>query len=164
MTQIKTLTTIKAPIEIVFNNCRNIDIHQYSASKTNEKAIAGKTSGLIDKGETVTWEGKHFGIYIQHESIISEMNFPNNFVDEQLKGQFKSFKHQHFFTQKENKTIMTDILDYETPFGFIGKLFDKLLLVNHLTNFIIYRNTILKELSENHQHQPPQNRNTFYPK
>jgi len=35
MTQIKTLTTIKAPIEIVFNNCRNIDIHQYSASKTN---------------------------------------------------------------------------------------------------------------------------------
>lgn len=92
------------------------------------------------------------------------MNFPNYFVDEQLKGQFKSFKHQHFFTQKENKTIMTDILDYETPFGFIGKLFDKLLLVNHLTNFIIYRNTILKELSENHQHQPPQNRNTFYPK
>lgn len=164
MTQIKTLTTIKAPIEIVFNNCRNIDIHQYSASKTNEKAIAGKTSGLIDKGETVTWEGKHFGIYIQHVSIISEMNFPNYFVDEQLKGQFKSFKHQHFFTQKENKTIMTDILDYETPFGFIGKLFDKLLLVNHLTNFIIYRNTILKELSENHQHQPPQNRNTFYPK
>lgn len=164
MTQIKTSTTINASIEIVFNNCRNIDIHQYSASKTNEKAIVGRTSGLIDKGETVTWEGKHFGIYIQHESIISEMNFPNYFVDEQLKGQFKSFKHQHFFTQKENQTIMTDILDYETPFGFIGKLFDKLLLVNHLTNFIIYRNAILKELSENHQHQPPQNRNTFYPK
>lgn len=161
MTQIKTSTTINAPIEIVFNNCRNIDIHQYSASKTNEKAIVGRTSGLIDKGETVTWEGKHFGIYIQHESIISEMNFPNYFVDEQLKGQFKSFKHQHFFTQKENQTIMTDILDYETPFGFIGKLFDKLLLVNHLTNFIIYRNTILKELSENHQNQPPQNRNAF---
>ena len=161
MTQIKTSTTINAPIEIVFNNCRNIDIHQYSASKTNEKAIVGRTSGLIDKGETVTWKGKHFGIYIQHQSIISEMDYPNYFVDEQLKGQFKSFKHQHFFTQKENQTIMTDILDYETPFGFIGKLFDKLLLVNHLTNFIIYRNAILKELSENHQHQPPQNRNTF---
>ena len=164
MTQIKTSTTINAPIEIVFNNCRNIDIHQYSASKTNEKAIAGRTSGLINKGETVTWKGKHFGIHLKHQSIISEMDFPNYFVDEQLKGHFKSFKHQHFFSQKENQTIMTDILDYETPFGFIGKLFDKLLLVNHLTNFIIYRNAILKELSENHQHQPPQNRNTFYPK
>ena len=164
MTQIKTSTTINAAIETVFNNCRNIDIHQYSASKTNEKAIAGKTSGLINKNETVTWKGKHFGIYIKHQSIISEMEFPNYFVDEQAKGHFKSFKHEHIFEQKENLTIMTDILDYETPFGFIGKLFDKLLLENHLTNFIIYRNAILKELSENHQHQPPQNRNTFYPK
>ena len=161
MTQIKTSTTINAPIEIVFDNCRNIDIHQYSASKTNEKAIAGRTSGLINKGETVTWKGKHFGINIQHESIISEMDFPNYFVDEQLKGHFKSFKHQHFFSQKENQTIMTDILEYETTFGFIGKLFDKLILENHLTIFILHRNRILKELSENHQYQPPQNRNTF---
>ena len=161
MTQIKTSTTINAAIETVFNNCRNIDIHQYSASKTNEKAIAGKTSGLINKNETVTWKGKHFGIYIKHQSIISEMEFPNYFVDEQAKGHFKSFKHEHIFEQKENLTIMTDILDYETPFGFIGKLFDKLLLENHLTNFIIYRNAILKQLSENHQHQPPQNRHTF---
>jgi ligand-binding SRPBCC domain-containing protein len=161
MTKIQLDTIINAPIETVFNNCRNIDIHQYSASKTNEKAIAGRTSGLINKGETVTWKGKHFGIYILHESIISEMNFPNYFVDEQLKGHFKSFKHQHFFRQKENQTIMTDVLEYETPFGFIGKLFDKLILKNYLTKFIIYRNAILKELSENHQHQPPQNRNTF---
>ena len=71
MTQIKITITIKAPIEIVFDNCRNIDIHQYSASKTNEKAIAGRTSGLINKGETVTWEGKHFGFKIHHESIIT---------------------------------------------------------------------------------------------
>ena len=150
MTQIKTLTTIKAPIEIVFNNCRNIDIHQYSASKTNEKAIAGRISGLINKGESVTWKGKHFGIYIQHESIITEMDFPTYFVDEQLKGHFKSFKHQHIFQQKENQTIMTDILEYETPFGFIGRLFDIIILKNHLKKFIIYRNSILKELSENH--------------
>jgi len=160
MTQIKITTKIKTPIEIVFDNCRNIDIHQYSASKTNEIAIAGRTSGLINKGETVTWEGKHFGFKIQHESIITEMDFPNYFVDEQLKGHFKSFKHEHIFQQKENHTIMTDILEYETPFGFIGKLFDKIILKNHLINFIINRNLVLKEISEN-QHQPPQNRNTL---
>ena len=161
MTQIKITTTINAPIEIVFDTCRNIDIHQFSASKTNEKAIAGRTSGLINKGETVTWKGKHFGFKIQHESIITEMEFPNYFVDEQLKGHFKSFKHEHIFIQNENQTIMTDILEYETPFGVFGKLFDKLILENHLANFILHRNHILKELSENHQHQPPQNRNTF---
>ena len=161
MTKIQRTTTINAPIEIVFNNSRNIDIHQYSASKTNETAIAGITSGLINKGETVTWKGKHFGIYMQHESIISEMDFPNYFVDEQVKGHFKSFKHEHIFQRKENQTLMIDILEYETPFGFIGKLIDNIILKNHLTNFIIYRNSVLKKLSENHQHQPPQNRNTF---
>ena len=45
---------------------------------------------------------------------------------------------------------MTDILEYETPFGFIGRLIDIIILKNHLKKFIIYRNSILKELSENH--------------
>ena len=148
MTRIKVTTTINTPIEIVFNNCRNIDIHQYSASKTNEKAIEGRTSGLINKGETVTWKGKHFGIYLKHQSIITKMDFPNYFVDEQLKGHFKSFKHQHFFTQKENQTIMTDILEYKTPFGFFGKIFNRLLLKNHLTKFIQNRNKIIKQITE----------------
>ena len=151
MTQIKITTTINAPIEIVFNNSRNIDIHQYSASKTNEKAIAGRTSGLIEIGETVTWKGKHFGINLKHQSIITEMDFPKYFIDEQLKGHFKSFKHQHIFYQKENQTIMIDILEYKTPYLFIGKIFDKFILKNHLTNFILHRNKVLKELSENYQ-------------
>ena len=150
MTTIKITTNYYAPIETVFDTNRNIDIHQQSASKTKEVAIAGITSGLINKNETVTWKGKHFGFYIQHESIISEMDFPNYFVDEQLKGHFKSFKHKHIFKQKANETIMTDILEYETPFGFIGRLIDIIILKNHLKKFIIYRNSILKELSENH--------------
>ena len=148
MTTIHLTTEIKATIETVFNNSRNIDLHQQSASQTNEKAIAGRTSGLIEKGETVTWRGKHFGFYLQHQSIISEMNFPTYFVDEQLKGKFKSFKHQHFFEEKNGVTIMQDILQYETPFGIFGKLFDVLLLKKHLTRFIEYRNEVMKEKSE----------------
>jgi ligand-binding SRPBCC domain-containing protein len=148
MRTIKITTLYSAPIEKVFNTNRNIDIHQQSASKTKEIAIAGITSGLINKNETVTWKGKHFGVYIKHQSVISEMNFPTYFVDEQLKGHFKSFKHQHFFEQKENHVEVTDILEYQTPFGIFGKLFDRFLLKNHLTNFIIHRNTVLKDLSE----------------
>ena len=151
MTTIKIITHYFAPIETVFDTNRNIDIHQQSASKTMEVAIAGITSGLINKNETVTWKGKHFGVYLTHQSLISEMDFPTYFVDEQLKGQFKSFKHQHFFEQKENYVEVTDILEYETPFGIFGQLFDKLLLKKHLTNFIIHRNTVLKNLAEKQQ-------------
>ena len=149
MTTIKITTNYFAPIERVFDTNRNIDIHQQSASKTKEIAIAGITSGLINKKETVTWKGKHFGLYLTHQSLISEMIFPTYFVDEQLKGHFKNFKHQHFFAQKENFVEVTDILEYETPFGIFGKLFDKLLLKKHLTNFIVHRNAVLKNLAEN---------------
>ena len=151
MTTIKITTHYFAPIETVFNTNRDIDIHQQSASKTKEVAIAGITSGLINKNETVTWKGKHFGVYLTHQSLISELIFPTYFVDEQLKGQFKSFKHQHFFEQKENHVEVRDVLEYETPFGIFGKLFDKLFLKKHLTNFIIHRNAILKNLAEKQQ-------------
>ena len=151
MTTIKITTHYFAPIETIFNTNRDIDIHQQSASKSKEIAIAGITSGLINKNETVTWKGRHFGVFITHQSIISEMIFPTYFVDEQLKGKFKSFKHQHFFEQKENYVEVRDLLEYETPFGIFGKLFDTLFLKKHLTNFIIQRNAVLKDLAEKQQ-------------
>ncbi|MBF03805.1 MAG: cell division protein [Flavobacterium sp.] len=148
MTTLHLTTRIKAPCHIVFDIARNIDIHQQSATNTKEKAIAGKTSGLIELGETVTWKGKHFGFYIKHQSIISKMKYPSLFVDEQLKGHFKTFKHTHLFEEQNGVTIMQDILEYETPYGIFGKLFDKLFLKKHLKNFLIHRNTILKRISE----------------
>ena len=148
MTTITLTTVIKAPVQLVFDHARNIDTHQESASKSAEIAIAGKTSGLINKGETVTWRGKHFGVYLQHQSVISQMEQPTYFVDEQLKGHFKSFKHQHFFEEKNGQTIMKDVMQYETPFGILGQLFDKLALKKHLIRFLLERNKYLKLVSE----------------
>ena len=148
MTTITLITVIKAPIQLVFDHARNIDTHQDSATKSNEIAIAGTTSGLINKGETVTWRGKHFGIFLQHQSVISQMEQPTYFIDEQLKGYFKSFKHQHFFEERTGQTIMKDLMQYETPYGIFGQLFDKLALKQHLTQFLIERNAYLKLVSE----------------
>ena len=151
MTTINLTTKIKAPIEIVFDLSRNIDVHKLSTAKSNETAIDGITSGLINKGETVTWRGKHFGIYLTHKSIISAMEIPGFFVDEMVEGKFKSFKHEHSFVQENEFVMMIDKIQYQTPYGIFGKLFDVLILKKHLTNFISERNRILKELSENHQ-------------
>ena len=47
-----TLTTqVNAPIETVFDLSRSIDLHVESTYQTNEKAIAGCTSGLINLGD-----------------------------------------------------------------------------------------------------------------
>ena len=151
MTTINLTTKIKAPIKIIFDLSRNIDVHKLSTAKSNESAIDGITSGLINKGETVTWRGKHFGFYLTHKSIISAMEIPSYFVDEMVEGKFKSFKHEHSFIEGNGFVMMIDKIHYQTPYGIFGKLFDALILKKHLTNFISERNKVLKELAENHQ-------------
>jgi ligand-binding SRPBCC domain-containing protein len=77
------------------------------------------------------------------------MDFYDYFVDEMQEGKFKTFRHEHFFEEKNGVTIMTDQLQYETPFSIIGKLFDALFLKKHLIGFLIVRNKMLKKTAEN---------------
>lgn len=148
MTTIHLVTRIKAPIKTVFDASRDIDVHQKSTAKTNEKVIAGISSGLINLNETVTWKAKHFGLYLIHKSKITTMNLYDYFVDEMVEGKFKSFKHEHIFEEQNGITTMTDTLCYETPYGILGKIFDVILLKKHLTHLLIERNSTLKILSE----------------
>ncbi|MFV8360088.1 SRPBCC family protein [Flavobacterium sp. LS1P3] len=149
MTIIKIWTKINASIQTVFDISRDIDVHQESASRTNEIAIDGVSSGLINYNETVTWRGKHFGFYLTHKSRITAMNLYDYFVDEMEEGKFKSFRHEHIFYEKNGLTVMKDKIYYEVPYGFFGELFDFLFLKNHMINFILERNKTLKALSEN---------------
>src|ERR1700744_4744274 len=102
MPKIELTTRINAPIDKVFDLARSIDLHMESTKQTGEQAIAGKTSGLIELGESVTWRAKHFGIWQSLTSKITEFDQPNFFVDEMVKGAFKSFRHQHHFLIADN--------------------------------------------------------------
>jgi len=148
MPKIELLTEINAPIEKVFDLSRSIDLHMESTKQTGEKAIAGKTSGLIELGETVTWRAKHFGIWQTLTSKITKFTSPNLFVDEMVSGAFKSFRHEHYFTTSDNKTIMKDIFEFESPLGVLGKIFNTLILTRYMTNLLEERNRIIKEVAE----------------
>ena len=76
MTSIHLTTFIKAPVKRVFDLSRSISLHKISTALTKEKAIAGVTSGLISKGETVTWQAKHLFKTRQFTSKIMEMQSP----------------------------------------------------------------------------------------
>lgn len=73
MPVIKIETYIKADSNVVFNLARSIYLHLVSAAQTNEKAVAGKISGLMELGETVTWQAKHFGITQQFTVVITNL-------------------------------------------------------------------------------------------
>lgn len=65
-----------------------------------------------------------------------------------INGNFKSFRHEHLFSEQNGYTTMKDRLTYETPFGVFGKIFDKRILKNYLTTFLLNRNKVLKNLAE----------------
>jgi ligand-binding SRPBCC domain-containing protein len=148
MIRIHQTTFIKAPIERVFDLSRSISLHKISMQETKENAINGITSGLLQKDDSVTWESFHLGKKRIMVIKITEMESPLHFSEEQIDGDFKSFKHQHFFKTVDNGTIMIDYIDYQTPFGIIGFILEKLLLENYIKNLLQHKNEFIKKYAE----------------
>lgn len=145
---IKLSTTIRSTMEICFDLSRSIDLHKISTAKTNEEAIGGRTSGLINLHETVTWQATHFGVRQKLTSRITAYERPNYFRDEQVKGIFKSFTHDHIFEEVDGKVIMKDILEFHAPLGILGHIFNQLVLTNYLRQLLIDRNEVIRAFAE----------------
>ncbi|TYS41907.1 SRPBCC family protein [Bacillus infantis] len=139
---------IKAPIEICFDLARSVEVHIQTTSRTQERAFGGVTSGLLEKGDMVTWEAVHFGIRQRLTAKVTVMEKPYRFVDIMVKGAFKSFVHIHEFLEEAEGTVMIDTFQYESPFGLLGIAADKLFLERYMREFIGARAVGLKELAE----------------
>ncbi|MEO5980631.1 MAG: SRPBCC family protein [Chryseolinea sp.] len=149
MTRIRLETIIQASIERCFDLSRSIDVHLDSMEKSNEKAIGGRVSGLIEKGETVTWRATHFFVSQTMTVKIVEMKRPDIFEDVMVKGPFKSMAHTHLFKVTEGATIMTDVFEYTVPYSWIGRLFDSLVLKSYMKRLLQQRNDTIRSLAEN---------------
>ncbi len=144
-----TLTTeIAASIDTVFDLSRSIDLHIESTSQTNEKAVAGRTSGLIGLGETVTLEATHFLIRQRLTVRIEQFDRPNHFRDSMVAGAFARFDHDHHFESCGNGTIMTDVFDFTSPLGPLGRVANWLFVTRHLRRLLATRNQLIKSVAE----------------
>src|SRR5690606_4458865 len=141
-------TFIKAPSERVFDLSRSIDMHRESMQRYGEEAVSGVRFGLIEKDETVTWRAKHLFKNRLLRTKITEMKKKEMFVDEQIEGDFKVFKHEHFFKPCDNGTIMIDLIKFEAPYGALGRLANSLFLTKYMKRLIENRNEIVKEYAE----------------
>ena len=141
-------TFIEAPVNLVFDLSRSIDLHKKSMAHTQEQAVAGTTSGLIGLEETVTWKARHFYKIRYLKVKITEFRAPDSFTDEMVEGDFKHMRHQHFFRQIENGSLMIDILDFEAPYGWLGKMAERLLLTRYLKKLLDTRNAAIKSYAE----------------
>lgn len=93
-------------------------------------------------------ESQHLGVDQTLTTKIISMEKPFQFTDIMLKGAFKSMKHQHIFKQKNGSTVMIDIFEFESPLGWIGKLFNHFFLKDYMKKFLLERNELIKKMAE----------------
>jgi ligand-binding SRPBCC domain-containing protein len=149
MPKIELEITIKAPVERVFDLARCIDLHAETMDKYGEKAVGGVTAGLINLGQTVTWEAAHFGVRQRLTSRITIFDRPRHFQDVMVSGAFKGFTHDHFFTENGTQTVMKDLFDYTAPWGILGRVADALFLKKYMRKVLSERNELIKRIAEN---------------
>ncbi|WP_028276250.1 SRPBCC family protein [Arthrobacter sp. I3] len=133
-------TRTSTPRSELFDLARSIDVHKDSMARSREDAVAGVRSGLISLGEEVTWRAWHFGIPFRMTSRITQMEAPGYFVDEQIKGPFRRFRHVHEFSEDAEGTRMVDRIEFAAPFGPVGRVAEKLVLGRYLRRLIEARN------------------------
>lgn len=141
-------TWIRAPRERCFDAARDLDLHRTSLAHTNETAVAGRTSGLIELGEEVTWRARHFGVMQHFTSKITAFDRPRYFQDSMQRGAFRSFVHDHFFTARDGGTDMKDVLVFSAPLGILGRIAETLFLQRYLRRLLTARASAIKEALE----------------
>lgn len=141
-------TTVRAPREICFDAARDLDLHVKSLAHTGERAVAGRTSGLIEAEEEVTWEARHFGVRQHFTSRITGFDRPRYFQDTMVRGAFASFVHDHYFESEGGVTVMRDVLAFRSPLGFLGRIADHLVMTRYLRRLIEQRNEVIKSWVE----------------
>jgi ligand-binding SRPBCC domain-containing protein len=145
---IELSTPIQAPIDRVFDLARSIDAHMASTVGTDERAVAGRTAGLIEFGETVTWEARHLGIKQRLTVRITAFDRPVLFADEMVNGAFAAMSHTHQFSENSDGTLMKDKFCFTAPFGVLGGMVERLFLTRYMTQFLFRRGQALKNLAE----------------
>ncbi len=137
-------TVIPTAIERAFELSLDVDVHADGFEDAEESAVGGVTSGVMQAGDTVTWRARHFRIWWTMTSEIVEYDPPRFFVDQQQRGPFKRFRHEHHFeSAADGTTAMIDRIDFEAPLGVLGRIAERTVLGRYLPNLIDQRNEFL---------------------
>ncbi len=147
MYQLKSTQFIPASLETCWD---------YFSSPNNLKEITPKNMGFIIKTDL---PGKMYeGMMIEY-IVTPLLGIPMNwiteikavkegvfFIDEQRKGPYKIWHHEHHFKAVEGGVEMTDIVSYEVPFGFLGKLVHPMIVRPKLEQIFKYRTKKINEI------------------
>lgn len=139
---------VAAPPSLCFDLARSVDAHVRSTTSTSERAVGGRTTGLLELGDQVTWRARHLGVWQHLTSRITIFDRPRHFRDSMVRGAFARVDHDHYFNPVGDGTLMVDVFDYRAPFGLLGWLAERLFLSAYMRRFLLTRMHELKAIAE----------------
>ena len=98
------------------------------------------------KGALIDYRLRLRGIPLTWKTQITAWDPPHRFVDEQLRGPYRLWVHEHIFEEDGEGTIVEDHVRYSVPFGPLGYLADRLVVARDLGAIFGYREARLREV------------------
>ncbi|KUY29481.1 SRPBCC family protein [Elizabethkingia ursingii] len=84
------------------------------------------------------------GIPLKWKTKITQVNYQKSFTDLQAKGPYKYWNHYHEFIENDKGVLMKDSVDYELPFGLLGKVVHSLFVHKRLRSIFEFRYNFLE--------------------
>jgi ligand-binding SRPBCC domain-containing protein len=101
--------------------------------------LMGSSDPEVRLGTTIRYRLRLHGIPLRWESAITEYQEGQAFADEMTRGPYRRWYHRHLFRPMATGVEIEDIVDYELPFGPVGRLVHAALVRRQLTAIFDYR-------------------------
>ncbi|RFM30265.1 SRPBCC family protein [Deminuibacter soli] len=147
MPVIHLTTIVHAPVDRVFDLSRNIALQRKSLQGQRETIINGKTSGLLQMGEEITWQTKRLGKAWTLRLQTARLEMHSFFEEIMLNGDFSKLSHQRHFKSMANGTVMIDLFQFEQT-GSWGKSLKQLFYIKYWRQLLEKRNELIKSVAE----------------
>ena len=99
----------------------------------------------MKEGQLIDYTIKIFGLKIRWRTLITEFDYPNSFVDQQIKGPYSMWHHKHTFHDCKDFVHMVDEINYSVSFGFLGRIMNYFFIRKDLVKIFNYRKNIINK-------------------
>jgi len=98
---------------------------------------------IMRAGATIDYRLRLHGVALRWQTEITAWEPPDRFVDEQRRGPYRKWMHEHTFTRRGSECEMRDIVRYAVPGGWLVNL---LVVQRDVRRIFEYRAGKLKDL------------------
>lgn len=124
-----------------------VNLSVITPAELDFKIISTLNEGEIFEGMEIDYTVRPLlGIKMNWKTEISQIKNQQFFTDKQVKGPYKVWEHTHIFEDAQDGVLMTDIVNYELPFGVFGKLIERLVIRNKIHAIFDYRKLTLEKM------------------